>query len=125
MVCKRCKTECVIYKQVNRNGAKVVVERCPVCGRNPNTGKPFLTVKDYDWESLPLLQDLTPDAPVCEYLGCQNKGTEYHHFAPRHLFDDADSWTTGYLCKEHHRIWHEKTMTGAYMTRRQNGKIPA
>ena len=119
MLCKRCDIDGEIFRQINSNGARVVVERCPICGRNPNAGKPFLPVKDYDWDTLPLLKDFTPDAPACEYIGCQNKGVEYHHYAPRHLFDDADSWGTGYLCMYHHRLWHERTETGAYITRRQ------
>lgn len=119
MVCNRCKTECVIYRQVNTNGARVVVERCPKCKRNPNTGQAFLPVKNYDWESLPLFEDLSVNAEPCGYHGCKNIGTEYHHFAPRHLFEDADNWQTGYLCKFHHARWHEITETGSYISRRQ------
>jgi hypothetical protein len=117
MKCKRCEVEGGIYRQINSNGAKVVVERCPNCGANPNAGKPFLPLKDYDWESLPLWEDKTIDAPPCSVRGCVNKGTEYHHYAPRHLFEDADDWATGYLCAIHHRLWHERTNTGSYITR--------
>jgi hypothetical protein len=96
----------------------VVVERCPNCGGNPNTGKPFLRLKDYDWESLPIFEDFSKNAEPCSYEDCENKGVEFHHFAPRHLFEDADKWPTAYLCREHHRIWHEKTLTGSFVTRR-------
>lgn len=119
MRCKHCNVESVIYRQINTSGARVVVERCPKCRTNPNTNRPFLSVKDYDWFSLPLFEDMSKDAEPCSYKGCKNIGTEYHHFAPRHLFDDADNWLTGWLCKYHHALWHEKTMTGAYRTRRE------
>lgn len=119
MLCKRCNIPCRIYGQINTSGTHVVVERCPQCGGNPNTGRPFLPIKDYDWDSLPLFDDLSKTAEPCAVRGCHNIGTEYHHFAPRHLFDNADDWPTAWLCKIHHREWHEKTMTGSYITRRQ------
>lgn len=34
---------------------------------------------------------------------------EFHHYAPRHLFDDADTWATGYLCVKCHQEWHKRT----------------
>lgn len=119
MLCKSCGTETQIFRQINSSGSRVVVERCPECGRNPNKGKPFLKKADFDWESLPLFQDASLTAEPCSYKGCENKGTEWHHYAPQHLFDDADNWGAGYLCQYHHRLWHEKTETGAYITRRQ------
>ena len=118
MHCKRCNVESVIYRQINHSGSRVVVERCPKCGSNPNTGRPFLSVKDYDWESLPLLEDLSAEAEPCDVRGCREVGTELHHYAPRHLFEDADDWPTGYLCKTHHRMWHELTRTGSFVTRK-------
>jgi ssDNA-binding Zn-finger/Zn-ribbon topoisomerase 1 len=117
MKCPRCGTQSVIYRQVNGNGAKVVVERCPDCRYNPNAGKAFLPLKDYDWESLPLFEDYAAQAHPCEVRGCENVGSEYHHFAPKHLFDNYGDWHTGYLCREHHAEWHERTNTGSYITR--------
>ena len=111
MMCLRCHIEGVVYRQVNRNGAKVVVERCPQCRRNTNK-KFFLPAKEYDWDSLPLFVEYDPQP--CAYYGCKEKGTEYHHFAPRHLFDDADYWPIAYLCIKHHTEWHKRTKTGVY-----------
>lgn len=45
------------------------------------------------------------DMEQCEV--CGELGAELHHYAPRHLFDDADHWATGYLCKYHHKLWHD------------------
>lgn len=52
-------------------------------------------------------------APQCDRCG-SGDGTEYHHYAPSHLFDDADRWATGYLCRSCHTEWHRKTRTGAF-----------
>lgn len=118
MICPHCKTEeTVIYRQVNSSGSKVVVERCPNCHRNPNKGKPFLPLQNYNWDELPLFENYSDQSMPCCVAGCANIGTEYHHFAPRHLFDNPDGWPTGYLCKEHHNEWHEKTRTGSYYKR--------
>lgn len=117
MKCPRCGTESVIYRSITRSGSHVVVERCPKCRTNPQKGNAFLPLKNYDWESLPLFEDNSLDVPPCEVRGCQNKGAEYHHWAPQHLFDDANDWPTGWLCREHHKEWHEKTNTGSYITR--------
>jgi len=113
MRCKNCNINCILYKQINASGAVVVVERCPDCGRNPNKGHPFLP-KAEGWESLPLFEDYSIGAEPCAVRGCTNIGTEYHHFSPRHIFEDADDWPTGYLCKEHHKEWHKRTRTGSY-----------
>ena len=92
----------------------MVVERCPVCRRNPTPQRAFLPKANYDLEKLPIFENLAKDAPKCDVKGCINIGVEYHHYAPRHLFDNADDWLTGWLCKQHHAEWHKKTRTGSY-----------
>ena len=57
MICPNCQIESTIYRQVNVNGAKVVVDRCPQCRQNARPGQPFLPVTSYDWDSLPLFVD--------------------------------------------------------------------
>ena len=59
------------------------------------------------YSRLNVLYDNRPNAHECEFLGCTRRDTQYHHFAPRHLFDDADSWPGAYLCAYHHTLWHE------------------
>lgn len=118
MICPHCKIDCNMYRQINQSGSKVVVERCPKCRRNPNNGKPFYSKKGYDWDSLPLFEDYTINSPKCEVKGCTNTGVEYHHFSPRHLFENCDDWPTGWLCKPHHIEWHKKTRTGMFDERR-------
>ena len=38
---------------------------------------------------------------------CGKRGTELHHWAPRALFSDSESWPTDYLCRECHSQWHK------------------
>src|SRR5574343_282456 len=120
MICKYCDVEGVVYAIIISSGAKVIGERCPKCGQNTIKGKPFLSKTDYVWESLPLLSDATASAEPCSVKGCNNKGVQLHHFAPRHLFNNADDWATGYLCQKHHEEWHERTNTGIYYYRVKN-----
>jgi len=112
--CKRCKLEMKIFAIILANGAKMIVEKCPKCGRNADENQPYLPMRDYDWDKLPLYADYSLNSQPCCYKGCENKGTELHHFAPRALFSDADNWPQGFLCKKHHQIWHMKTRTGNY-----------
>lgn len=115
MRCSRCGVDGKIYKQKNANGGFVVVERCPKCGRNTIPGKPFLNKALYDWDNLPLFVDYNAEhGHPCDVKGCTRKDTEYHHFAPRSLFENADDWLTGWLCKFHHDLWHKLTKTGSY-----------
>ncbi len=41
----------------------------------------------------------------CAHCGT-GEGTEYHHWAPRAIFNDANSWPGSYLCPGCHRAWH-------------------
>jgi hypothetical protein len=107
VICQHCSSDNIIYfAQINSNGAQVVAPRCGKCGQIPVKGQPFVSKKDYAWESLPLLQNLALSSEPC--VVCGELGTEYHHFAPRFLFSDADSWPTAYLCARHHHEWHDK-----------------
>ncbi len=117
-ICPDCGDRTVIYRQINRNGGKVVAERCPSCKKNPNKGRPFLSKKLVEnWDLLPLLEDNMMYSSPCIYKGCENKNTEYHHFAPRHLFQDFEKWPGGFLCMEHHSVWHKTTKTGNWRQR--------
>ncbi len=57
------------------------------------------------------VQDLQPisvhEIAPCDRCG-STAGSELHHWAPWHLFDDADQWPTSYLCRECHMEWHRK-----------------
>ena len=47
---------------------------------------------------------------TCETEPCERCGSfqhlEIHHWAPWHLFNDADKWPTSTLCRTCHKTWH-------------------
>lgn len=45
------------------------------------------------------------DQPRC--AKCGKRGSQEHHWAPKHLFKDADDWPKDYLCEECHTKWHD------------------
>jgi len=101
-VCKNCgKTQVRPVKQRVRNGIFQVYLECQVCGEKCSE---WLKQKQYDMDSL------TERAPKGEYPLCSHcgaVGAELHHYAPQALFEDANHWSVGYLCKRCHKEWHE------------------
>lgn len=45
--------------------------------------------------------DVTP----CVRCG-STEGSEVHHWAPSHLFENSDEWPTSHLCRSCHMEWH-------------------
>jgi len=107
MICPECNIDGVVYRMITKSGARFVTERCPRCKKPVDYKHIFLSIRDYNWDSLPLLDDRKSKCIPCDYLGCENEGTERHHYAPREFFNDADKWKVGYLCVYHHKLWHE------------------
>lgn len=107
--CTKCGSNQISFGvHINYSGATTVIARCDKCGRNPDAKKPFYNVKDFDIQSLPVFIDDRPNSEPCAVCGTR-KGTQYHHFAPKHLFGfDAEKWPGAYLCDEHHKEWHNK-----------------
>lgn len=116
-VCQKCGNEQItFYAQINQSGAKVVTARCDKCKQIPFIGMPFLSKKDFEWDTLPLIENFSLSSEPCAV--CGKLGTQLHHFAPRHLWPEtADEWPTAYLCQDHHDEWHRKTKTGAWRPR--------
>ena len=89
------------------SGALHVTEFCFACHRRTTgafVGKEDAQRLGLDIETLDVVQDnRSPDYP-CER--CGDIETELHHWAPSYLFDDADSWPTGHLCRTCHTRWH-------------------
>jgi hypothetical protein len=110
-VCKHCGGRNLTpYRQINGNGATVIILRCDNCGRNPDAAQPFQRKSDYpNFDTFPILQNYIINKEPCAVLGCENTDTEYHHFAPRYLFGaDAERYPREYLCRMHHKEWHDK-----------------
>ena len=121
MLCNHCGNAGVIYRQINGNGNIVIVERCPVCRTNTRPKTPFLPKKDFEnIDDLPLWEDYQVDSEPCSVRGCDRTDTEWHHFAPRHLFGhECEDWPGAWLCMHHHKMWHKLTQTGSYITQKK------
>jgi hypothetical protein len=115
--CDRCQSEqqCKLVRNITASGISQVYWLCLECNNNirraGSKGGLFLShmsVREahIDIESLPVINDYRDGGTPCAVCGAP--GTEYHHWAPRHLFEDADSWPTAYLCREHHSYWHNR-----------------
>lgn len=114
--CRFCgSSQANLGQTIMQSGARHIWERCGHCGRNFNGAGVFrsrvrlqLLFPDLDLDSLPVFEDYTERAPLCEV--CQgDQGVELHHWAPRQIFaDEADQWPTSWLCRQHHREWHRK-----------------
>jgi len=111
--CPRCFAEWPwkIRRFANRAGHLTFPYVCNECGYKSSVLERKATVMQWiqyyglTVEDVPILPS-SSDVPVCEV--CGKEGAELHHYAPQHLFDNADDWPTGYLCLEHHREWHQK-----------------
>jgi hypothetical protein len=106
------------------NGTEAILQICLDCGQatGQRGSRPHRDHPNRD--TYPVIRDnrLCPDrlyeTPPCERCGAEG-ANELHHWAPRHLFDDADGWPTSYLCKGCHVEWHRVTRTGAFWRHRQ------
>ena len=102
-----------IERSLARNGQPIFYVKCGICDEQ-------IRVRKGAAKQLHLQRgfevftghDSTDWNPLCERCGAA--GTELHHYAPRSLFDDADDWPTGYLCRPCHTKWHQLTRTGAF-----------
>jgi hypothetical protein len=84
------------------NGVLQYKMYCWECGsKGPNIRHSLLS--GIDENSIPLFESY--NIFPCERCG-DLFGSEEHHWAPRHLFEDADLWPTSWLCRECHALWH-------------------
>ena len=96
-------------KRIISNGTYQVIDYCIRCMCNANKTHILSHKQVEDLGDLPILGDYAKDAPPCDICGSRD-GTEYHHWAVRHIFkDDADQWPGAFLCRSHHSEWHKKT----------------
>ena len=67
-------------------------------------GLEILAENKVDVDALPVKEIAA--SPRC--TRCGERGAELHHWAPRALFCDAEYWPKDYLCKECHKVWHDR-----------------
>lgn len=101
--CLECKPS--MHRGRAANGSWQVFMWCPYCQRRTESRNiPHREVRNL--EALPIAWDNTEEAELCERCG-SSEGTELHHWAPRHLFEDADEWPMSWLCVPCHLKWHQ------------------
>lgn len=102
--CKRawCSTDRIAMWMVvvASNGVRHAQLRCIACCCLDRTSG-----ADAVGVSWPVIRNYADRAPECERCGSTN-GTEQHHWAPKHLFDDYHYWPTSHLCRSCHMKWH-------------------
>lgn len=114
--CMRCEADnpVILVRNITTSGVSQVYWQCQVCKKSTTKPMQYIHHKrvemyGLDVNQIPVIEDYSKDGPPCDVRGCENRGTEVHHVAPRHLFgDNADSWPTINLCKLHHDEWHKK-----------------
>lgn len=91
-----------VQRLIARNGSVQLRGRCARCDAvHPRA----LSQDDWHPSEFPLIEDRTISSVPCERCG-ERGGTEEHHWAPEHLFDDFDEWPTSFLCRPCHTYWH-------------------
>jgi hypothetical protein len=107
ITCEQCGSKRILFGiQYSASGSLTIIAKCDKCGNRPQSKHPFYNKADFDLTKLQIWEDYRQRSEPCAVCKSRN-GSEYHHFAPRHLFgDDADMWPGAWLCKEHHDQWH-------------------
>lgn len=100
--CTRENNVVALGRVLCRNGTEQFKAVCLECGGKGGS-LPFADVANIEADVVPLIAEHV--ANPCERCGSES-GSELHHWAPRHLFDDADEWPQSYLCRDCHAEWH-------------------
>lgn len=100
--CSKTSEVAALGKIVCSNGAIQYKAYCLECG---GKGAPFTygEVDGLDPDRIPILR--SHDVVPCERCGSE-EGSEVHHWAPIHLFEDAEDWPMSHLCRKCHMEWH-------------------
>jgi hypothetical protein len=110
-VCSKCATETLftLHRQVFINGSDHFLWICECGKKNPDDKVLFISrskveqhLSTNDIDEVPVLM---PDL-YCRCAVCGDRAVEMHHWMPRGISNDADSWPKDYLCKKHHDLWH-------------------
>ena len=104
--CSKCNGLGILQKAIISNGEVQIKYICQMCGRRSlPISKKIIAASGIDINMLEVGDSYA--TIECEVKGCVNVGYEWHHIAPRHLFENPDLWPQIKLCKKHHKEWHE------------------
>lgn len=109
--CSKCGSEKIkIGFAFRKNGSKVYPRYCEDCGTGCNGLASKQEASSVLYE-LKYLEFISSNISKLIGIGCHvcgDKDVELHHIAPRHLFgSECELWPTVYLCKKHHKQWHD------------------
>lgn len=109
--CKHCQSKNVkIGYAFKSNGQRVFPYYCEDCGTvHTYYVKKVVALKiGYELKQVKFKSELNGYFNLNKCAVCGNSEVELHHFAPYHLFgSEASKWPVAYLCKEHHKQWHD------------------
>lgn len=97
---------------IQADGRRKYVIRCPEC--DLNLGTPTHAIADElirrGYSPVIIRINSPSNYSPCAYRDCGNPGIDRHHWAPRNVFGiwDCDNWPVSFLCKDHHREWHNR-----------------
>ena len=92
---------------IQANGVRAIKRACRWC-RNVSSAVPLAFALEHFDPLGPVVVVARPGEDVCVHEECQSTEVEWHHFAPRNTFDDADNWPVLPLCRDHHIEWHRR-----------------
>ena len=106
--CSKCgSNDFELGKKITQAGQLVYAFFCSKCHEQNghHIGHKRLTEKEK--REAPLLKHAVFKDESCGRCG-KNHSLQRHHWAPYHLFEDADEWPVSYLCVDCHYLWHRK-----------------
>jgi len=117
---------CVLTRYSIRGGTFQLRWHCWHCGRNPGHKGAYFknevnaalfalfpSLAGFVRDPQLMLPETMPVPDIereeCSVDGCEDRITQWHHFAPRFIFDyEAHLWPCLPLCMKHHLEWHRR-----------------
>ena len=109
-----CGAPLAVVAYIVANGVRHYKLRCLACRRLSRTSLPQRLLDYATIAQAPAVRSASASEPefFCEH--CGGAGVETHHWAPRGLFLDYNTWPTAQLCPACHALWHEVMRAGAW-----------
>jgi hypothetical protein len=110
VICERCKDHepALLMRSRSQSGVSMPFWFCLNC-QQPAT-KPTRWLSHNHVHAYGAEPDRLPlygNNPAVRCIRCGALGAEWHRWAPKEVFADAEEWPGGYLCVPCHRTWHD------------------
>src|ERR1700733_6090998 len=108
-----CNGRLTVVAYIVASGARHYKLRCLAWRRLSRTSLPQHLLDYTIVAETPEVRSASASEPgfFCEHCGAA--GVETHHWAPKGLFRDYQTWPTAKLCPPCHTLWHEVMRVGA------------